>query len=116
MKMSGKVAIAVSRARMWRGRWYIWKHTWAFGPTATRGMRSMLDDEILLPFDVTRLRQPVFLDQRVAVLVRAVMDDRDLREVPVRRRGRGVVPLQRRRLPRVVRRLLAPEPRPDEVD
>src|SRR5688572_28740254 len=107
MKMRGNVANVVSKARMWSLRWYIGKTHVAFGPTATHGT-SVLVNEVLLPLHVPRLRQPDFLDQRVAVLVPAVVDHRDLGEVPVRRRRGGVVPLQRRRLPRVARRLLAP--------
>jgi peptide/nickel transport system substrate-binding protein len=44
------------------------------------------------------------------------MHHRHLVEVPVRRRAGGVVPLQRRGLPRVARRRLAPDPASDEVD
>ena len=41
--------------------------------------------------------------------------DRDLREVTVRRGARRVGPLQRRRVPRVRRGPLAPNPGADEV-
>src|SRR5437764_15255151 len=110
MKMSGNVAAAVSRARTCSGRLYEVE-----GINQRTNIRSMLDDEILLTLDVSRLRQPVFLDQRVTVLVRPVVDDGDFGEVSVRRGAGRVVPLQRRRFPRVVRGLLAPEPTADEV-
>ena len=45
-----------------------------------------------------------------------MMHDRRGREVSMWRRAGGVVPFQRRRFPRVVRSLFAPDPRANEVD
>src|SRR5688500_16920918 len=114
MKISGKVATAVQTASTCNARpgrrddrvSGPWCSIRLYGGFFT----SMLVNELLLPLDIARLRQPVFLDQRVAVLVRPVMDDRHLGEVAVGRRAAGVGPLERGRVPRIARSFLAPDP------
>src|SRR5437870_3641049 len=76
----------------------------------------MLHHKLLSPFDIPRLREPVFFDQGRTVFVGAMVHYWDFWEVAVWRGAGGGDPFQRIAFPGVLRGFFAPDPATDEVD